>query len=43
MFLPGPLDVVGEVVNYLAEQVKITDPSCVRSYTDQEKTRIEHA
>ncbi|WP_228000393.1 DUF4158 domain-containing protein [Nocardia australiensis] len=43
MFLPDPLDVPGELVDYLAEQLKIADPSCVKSYTDREKTRFEHA
>ncbi|GAC55078.1 putative transposase [Gordonia amicalis NBRC 100051 = JCM 11271] len=42
MFLPDPLDVPGEV-DYLAEQLEIADPSCVKSYTDREKTRFEHA
>ncbi|WSF94655.1 DUF4158 domain-containing protein [Nocardia vinacea] len=43
MFLPDPLDVPGELVDYLAEQLEIADPSCVKSYTDREKTRFEHA
>ncbi len=40
--MPDPLDVPGEV-DYLAEQLEIADPSCVKSYTDREKTRFEHA
>lgn len=28
---------------YLAEQLEIADPSCVKSYADREKTRFEHA
>ncbi|WSV87561.1 DUF4158 domain-containing protein [Nocardia sp. NBC_01009] len=43
MFLPDPLDVPGELVDYLAEQLEIADPSCVKSYIDREKTRFEHA
>lgn len=43
MFLPDPLDVPVELVDYLAEQLDIADPSCVKSYTDREKTRFEHA
>lgn len=43
MFLPDPLDVPGEVLDYLAEQLEVADPSCVKSYTDREKTRFEHA
>ncbi|MFI9533652.1 DUF4158 domain-containing protein [Nocardia fusca] len=43
MFLPDPLDVPAEVVDYLAEQLDIADPTCVRSYTDRDKTKLEHA
>ena len=43
MFLPDPLDVPAELVDYLAEQLDVVDPSCVRSYTDREKTKLEHA
>lgn len=43
MFLPGPLDVPPELVDYLAEQLGIDDPSCVKRYTDREKTKLEHA
>ena len=38
-----PLDVPAEVLDYVAEQLGIADPSCARRYTEQEKTRMEHA
>jgi hypothetical protein len=43
MFLPDPLDVPLELVEYLAEQLGIDDPSCVKSYLDRRMTRFEHA
>ena len=43
MFLPDPLEVPAELVGYLAEQLGIEDPTCVKRYTDREKTRLEHA
>lgn len=43
MFLTDPLDVPSEVVEYLAEQLGIEDPSCLKSYTDRRMTRFEHA
>lgn len=43
MFLPDPLDVPVDLVEYLAEQLGIGDPSCVKSYTDRRMTRFEHA
>jgi hypothetical protein len=43
MFLPDPLEVPPELVGYLAEQLAIEDPTCVKRYTDREKTRLEHA
>ncbi|QHE73143.1 Tn3 family transposase [Rhodococcus sp. WAY2] len=43
MFLPDPLDVPPELVDYLAEQLDIDDPSCVKRYTDRRETRFEHA
>jgi hypothetical protein len=43
MFLPDPLDVPPELVDYLAEQLSIDDSSCVKRYTDREKTKLEHA
>jgi hypothetical protein len=41
-FLADPLDVPWEVVEYLARQVGITDASVVKSYTEREKTPLEH-
>ncbi|MBA8930905.1 hypothetical protein BC739_009069 [Kutzneria viridogrisea] len=41
--LDDPLDgVPAELVAYLAEQLDIADPSCVKSYEEREKTRFEH-
>lgn len=31
------------MVGYLAEQLEITDPACVKQYTDRDKTKLEHA
>jgi len=43
MFLPDPLDVPPELVEYLAGQLGIEDPSCLKSYTDRRMTRFQHA
>ena len=43
MFLADPLDVPVELVEYVAEQLGIDDPSCVKRYTERDKTRLEHA
>ncbi|MEV0108450.1 DUF4158 domain-containing protein [Nocardia sp. NPDC050799] len=43
MFLADPLDVPDELVEYLAEQLEIADPGCVKQYTEREKTKLEHA
>src|SRR5436305_11629712 len=42
-FLEDPLDVPWPVVEYLAEQLGITDPSCVNRYTDRAMTAYEHS
>jgi hypothetical protein len=42
MFLDDPLQVPVELLNYLAEQLQIDDPSCVKSYGEREKTPFEH-
>lgn len=43
-FLDDPLDGVPvELVGYLAEQLGVADPSCVKSYGDREMTRLDHA
>ncbi|MEV6341246.1 Tn3 family transposase [Nocardia vinacea] len=41
-FLADPLDVPVEVVEYLAEQLEVADPSCVKTYTRRDQTRLEH-
>lgn len=41
-FLPDPLDVPAEVIEYLAEQLDIADPACVKAYTDRKQTRYDH-
>jgi hypothetical protein len=43
MFLADPLDVPPELIDYLAEQLGIEDPSRVKQYTEREKTKLEHA
>jgi TnpA family transposase len=42
-FLADPLDVPSVVLEYLAEQLEIADPSCVKRYTERRATRFEHA
>lgn len=43
-FLDDPLEgVPAELVDYLAEQLGIADPSCVKSYGEREMTRLDHA
>ncbi|MEH0973849.1 Tn3 family transposase [Micromonospora sp. CPCC 205546] len=41
-FLTDPLDVPLVVLDYVAAQVGVGDPSCVKRYTEREKTRLEH-
>jgi TnpA family transposase len=43
LFLPDPLDVPSVVVEYLAGQLAISDPSCVSRYLERRPTRFEHA
>jgi hypothetical protein len=40
-FLADPTDVPTEVVDYLAEQLDIADPSCVKAYRVREMTRLD--
>ncbi len=42
-FLADPTDAPTEVLDYLAEQLGIADPSCVKAYRVREMTRVEHA
>src|SRR5450755_2707984 len=41
-FLADPLDVPLVVLGYVAAQIGVTDPSCVKRYTERDKTRLEH-
>lgn len=41
-FLADPLAVPTEVVDVVAGQLGIADPSCVKRYTEREKTRLDH-
>ncbi|HEY6798466.1 MAG TPA: Tn3 family transposase [Kineosporiaceae bacterium] len=41
-FLTDPLDVPQGVLDYVAAQVGAADPSCVKQYTERDKTRLEH-
>ena len=43
LFLTDPLDVPNPVLEYLADQLDIADPSCVKCYTERRTTRFEHA
>jgi TnpA family transposase len=42
LFLEAPLDVPWPVVEYLAGQLGISDPSCVKAYVERAKTAYEH-
>jgi len=42
-FLTDPLNVPHAVVEYLAQQIGVDDPSCLKLYDQRSKTRIEHA
>jgi TnpA family transposase len=41
-FLEDPLDVPAEVLDFVADQVGLADPSQVKRYTEREKTRFDH-
>jgi TnpA family transposase len=41
-FLADPLDVPTEVLDYVAQQLEIADPSCVKRYLERKKTPLEH-
>jgi TnpA family transposase len=43
LFLEDPLEVPWPVVEYLAEQLRIEDPSCVKQYTGRKQTAYDHA
>jgi hypothetical protein len=42
MFLPDPLEVPAVVLDRLASQLQIADPSCVKRYTERRTTPFEH-
>lgn len=42
-FLNDPLDVPTEVLDYLAQQLEVADPSCAKRYLERRPTRFEHA
>lgn len=42
-FLPDPLEVPWEIVERLAEQLDVEDPSCVKQYGQRLPTQHEHA
>jgi len=42
-FLTDPLDVPTAVLDFVAEQLEIADPSCVKGYVERRTTRFEHA
>jgi len=41
-FLADPTDVPTEVVDYVAEQVGVADPSCLKGYLSRRSTHFEH-
>jgi TnpA family transposase len=43
LFLADPLAVPAAVVDFVAGQVAVADPSQVKRYTEREKTRFDHA
>ncbi len=41
-FLADPVDVPTQVVDYVAGQLGIGEPSCLKTYAGRQKTRLEH-
>jgi hypothetical protein len=41
-FLEDPLDVPGEVLDFIVGQLGMADPSQVKRYTEREETRFDH-
>ena len=41
-FLEDPLDVPGVVLDFVAGQLGMADPSWVKRYTERDKTRFDH-
>src|SRR5260370_25374360 len=43
-FLADPLEgVPAEIIDYLAGQLQIADPSCVKKYAQRQQTHLDHA
>jgi hypothetical protein len=42
-FLADPVDVPWSMMNYVAVQLDVPDPSVIKRYTEREKTAYEHA
>jgi TnpA family transposase len=42
VFLEDPLEVPVVVLYFVAEQLGIADPSCVKRYTERAKTKLDH-
>ncbi len=42
VFPDDPTDVPAEVVDYLAEQLGVTDASALKAYGERENTRLDH-
>ena len=42
-FLANPLEVPAAVIDFVAEQLGITDTACLAEYGEREKTHLEHA
>ena len=43
LFLEDPIDVPASVVDYVAEQLGIADPSVLKAYTERAQTAYQHA
>jgi TnpA family transposase len=41
-FLPDPLEVPAEVIDYLADQLGVTDVSQIKQYTERRQTQFDH-
>jgi hypothetical protein len=42
-FLNDPLDVPTDVLDYIGQQLEVSDPSCVKRYMERPPTRFGHA
>ena len=41
-FIAEPVDVPTAAIDYLATQLEVGDPSCLKAYARRKKTRLEH-